>query len=122
MKFTESHEWVRSETDDTVIVGVTEFAQKELGDIVYVELPLVGANVIAGGEIAVLESTKAAADIYAPVSGTIVEVNGSLTESPDLINRAPEEGGWICKIRLSVPEELDAMMDREGYRSMLKGS
>lgn len=114
MKFTESHEWIEVESEIGK-VGVTQFAQKELGDIVYVELPKVNTNVARGKEAAVLESTKAAADVYSPVSGTIVEVNEALRTAPELINQSPEEQGWIFKIKLLNPSELDQLMDKDAY-------
>lgn len=118
MKFTETHEWV--EVNQGIgTVGVTHHAQKELGDIVYVELPQVGKQVKAGEEAAVLESTKAAADIYAPVSGEIIAVNEALKETAELINQAPEAGGWIFKLKLSEAAELDRLMDLEQYRTLL---
>lgn len=119
MKFTETHEWILVEKNIGT-VGVTEYAQKELGDIVYVELPEVGKKVASGDEAAVLESTKAAADIYAPASGTIIAVNEALSQKSELINQSPEENGWIFKIELSKPEELDALMDKTAYQSSLK--
>lgn len=120
MKYTESHEWIAVE-NDIGTVGVSDHAQKELGDIVYVELPQVGKQVKAGQEAAVLESTKAAADVYSPASGTILEVNASLNEDSGLINQSPEDRGWIFKIRLSNPTELDQLSDKETYLSKLKG-
>lgn len=116
MKFTESHEWIAF-TNGVGTVGVTNHAQHELGDIVYVELPKVGKEVKAGEEAAVLESTKAAADVYSPVSGTIVEVNSALNEASELVNRSPEAEGWLFKIRLKNPQELDALMDAGTYQS-----
>lgn len=116
VKFTESHEWIdTSASKDIGVVGVSQFAQKELGDIVFVELPEVGKQVKAGAEIAVLESTKAAADVYAPVSGTIVEVNERLSENPELVNASPEKEGWLFKIKLSNPAELSALKNRDDY-------
>lgn len=120
MKFTESHEWI--EVNNQVgTVGITQFAQKELGEIVYVELPKMNKAVSMGQEVVVLESTKAAADVYSPVSGTIIEVNESLKEAPELINKSPENSGWIYKIRLSDESELERLMDDKAYKSMLKG-
>lgn len=110
MKYTETHEWIDTK-EGIGTVGVTDFAQKELGDIVYVELPKVGKQVKAGEEIAVLESTKAAADIYSPVSGTIVEINQSLTNNSELVNKSPENEGWIFKIKLNAPAELNNLKD-----------
>lgn len=119
MKFTDSHEWIELEGKDNARMGITIYAQKELGDIVYVELPTIGKQVNAKQEIAVLESTKAAADIYSPVSGVIMEVNEKLSTAPELINQSPEKEGWICKIRLSNPTEIDLLMDSAEYQAML---
>lgn len=114
MKYSASHEWI-DVSGEIGTVGVTDYAQKELGDIVYVELPEVGKRVKAGEEAAVLESTKAAADIYAPVSGEIVAVNARLNDASELINQSPQKEGWIFKIKLSSPEELAALMDETKY-------
>ncbi len=122
MKFTDSHEWVELEGKGIARIGITTYAQKELGDIVYAELPLVGKQVNATQEVAVLESTKAAADIYSPVSGTIAEVNQKLTSSPELINQSPEQEGWIYKIQLSNAAEVDLLMDQAEYQAMLNGA
>lgn len=119
MKFSESHEWIET-NNGTATVGVTNYAQKELGDIVYVELPAVGKKVKKGEEAAVLESTKAAADVYSPVSGTITEVNQALVDSCDLINKSPETEGWIFKLSLDNPQELDSLMNSEDYLAKFK--
>lgn len=119
MKFTDSHEWIKQE-GESALVGVSAYAQKELGDIVYVELPRIGKEVNKGEEAAVLESTKAAADVYAPLSGTILEVNEVLKEKPELINQSPEVQGWIFKIKLSKPSEIDALMDQSTYQKMVQ--
>lgn len=119
MKFTESHEWIRVE-NGVGTVGVTQFAQKELGEIVYIELPKVGKQVRAGDEAAVLESTKAAADIYSPVSGEILAVNMALKEASEAINHSAESDGWIFKIKLSAPQELDALMSRDQYQQSIQ--
>lgn len=119
MKYTESHEWVRLE-GALATVGITDYAQKELGDIVYVELPAIGHSVQAGDEVVVLESTKAAVDIYTPVSGEIAEVNTSLRESPEKVNASAEGEGWLFKIKLSQPEQLEAFLDEKGYHKHLK--
>ena len=116
MKFSETHEWINVE-DGVGTVGVSNFAQKELGDIVYVELPQVGKTVKAGEEAAVLESTKAAADVYTPVSGTIVEVNTALTSASEMVNKSPEQEGWLFKIELSSPQELDKLLEAKDYQS-----
>lgn len=119
MKFTDSHEWIEIESGDVARIGITPYAQKELGDIVYVELPQVNKQVDAQQEVAVLESTKAAADIYSPVTGTIVEVNSKLNQQPELINQSPDKEGWIYKIRLSNPSEVDLLMDQAEYEALL---
>jgi len=119
MKFSDSHEWV-SVNGSIATVGVSDYAQAELGEIVYVELPLVGKQVRAGEESAVLESTKAAADVYTPLSGTIIEVNGALKEFPDLINRLPESEGWIFKVEMKNEGELTALKDENSYRNAFR--
>jgi glycine cleavage system H protein len=122
MKYTDSHEWIELETSHLAVVGVTQYAQKELGDIVYVELPTVGKTVNAGEEAAVLESTKAAADVYSPVSGSIAAVNEALSHSPELVNQASEKEGWLFKVQLSNPAEMDLLMDQTAYQAMLNGA
>ncbi|MFI5343684.1 MAG: glycine cleavage system protein GcvH [Chlamydiales bacterium] len=122
MKYAESHEWIEMETLDIGRVGVTNYAQKELGDIVYVELPTVGKTVRAGQEVAVLESTKAAADVYSPVTGLIVAVNPLLQRAPELINQSSEEQGWLYKIQLTNLAEMDLLMNLEAYQAMLNGA
>ena len=119
MKYTESHEWVDIQ-GNIATVGVTHHAQKELGDIVFVELPNVGSSVKAGEEIAVLESTKAAADVYTPVSGTVTEVNELLNDQPDLINSAPEKEGWIYKIELEDIREMEGLLPASEYELLTK--
>lgn len=109
-KYTETHEWIQVE-GDIGTVGITDHAQKELGAIVYVELPKVGAQVKNGEEAAVLESTKAAADVYSPVSGVIEKVNSALNDDSELVNRSAEKEGWLFQIKLSNPEELNALKD-----------
>lgn len=121
MNYTDSHEWIKLEAPKRARVGVSTYAQKELGDIVFVELPVVGKSVNAGEEAAVLESTKAAADVYSPVSGKILEVNQELTTKPELVNQSPEEAGWLFTIELSNPAEVDVLMDAEAYQAMLNG-
>lgn len=119
MKFSESHEWIELH-NGVGIVGVSNYAQKELGDVVYVELPKVGKRVKAGEEAGVLESTKAASDVYSPVTGTIQEVNQKLVEAPDLINHSPEAEGWIFKILIENVEELETLLEADAYRSQFK--
>lgn len=119
MKFTESHEWVELGSDGKVAtVGITDYAQKELGEIVYVELPIIGEKVKAGAEAAVLESTKAAADVYAPLSGTILEVNTKLSSASELVNHSPEKEGWLFKLTLSNPDELKQLLDSAAYHKL----
>lgn len=118
MKYTPTHEWI--EVNDGIgVVGVTDHAQKELGEIVFVELPTVNKEVTAGQETVVLESTKAAADVYSPVTGKIIEVNASLGLNPELINDSPEQNGWIYKILLYNPHEIDQLLDYQAYSSKL---
>ena len=118
MKYTETHEWVELK-DGIATIGVTQYAQKELGDIVYVELPKVGKAVKAGEEAAVLESTKAAADVYAPISGTIFEVNLKLNDASELVNQSPESQGWLFKLKPSNLAEVEQLMDEATYRAKL---
>ncbi|MDW6004616.1 glycine cleavage system protein GcvH [Vibrio mangrovi] len=119
LKFTDSHEWVLNHGDGTVTVGISEHAQEMLGDVVYVELPDVDSDVDAGDNFSLVESVKAASDIYAPVSGIIVEVNEELSDRPELINEEPYEGGWIAKIRMTDPAELEDLKDEEEYLNTL---
>ena len=114
--YTQEHEWIRVD-GDTATVGITDFAQGQLGDIVFVEVPQAGAQVAKGGDAAVVESVKAASDVYAPVSGEVVEGNGALEADPSLVNSDPEGEGWFFKLRLSDPSELDGLMDAEAYRA-----
>ena len=118
LKYAESHEWIRVE-GDIGTVGVTDHAQHELSDVVFVELPAVGASFEVKGMVAVVESVKAASDIYAPVAGEIVEINGALEGDPSLVNSSPYDRGWMFKIKLSQPEQLDALKTPEGYRSQI---
>ena len=118
MKFTDTHEWI-TVSQEIGTVGVTTHAQHELGDIVYVELPKVGKHVRKGEEAVVLESTKAAADVYSPVSGVIIEVNEALNETPELVNKSPEDAGWLFKIQIANMEELNALMDKEAYTASI---
>ena len=117
--YTDTHEWIEvSGTEGTV--GVSAHAQKELGEVVYISLPEVGRRVQAGQEVVILESTKAAADIYAPVSGVITAVNTKVKEVPDLLNQFPEGEGWIYKITLSNPAELSTLMSRDDYEKLVR--
>jgi glycine cleavage system H protein len=118
MKYTETHEWIDIQ-NGLGVVGITDHAQKELGDIVYVELPKEGKQIKAGEEIVVLESTKAAADVYCPISGTIIEVNTALSTASELVNQSPESKGWLFKIKPSDLEEIDKLLDDKAYQAML---
>lgn len=115
IKYAKSHEWVQVEDNGVATVGISEYAQQALGDVVFVELPKPGAKVSAGKEVAVVESVKAASDIYSPVSGEIMEVNTALQDAPELINSAPLAAGWLYKIKLGDSAELDALLDEKGY-------
>ena len=116
LKYLESHEWVNSTGDDEVSIGVSDHAQAELTDVVYLELPAVGKTVAKGDPVAVIESVKAANDIYSPVSGEVIEVNEALADEPELVNSDPFGAGWMFKVKLSDPSELEALMDAEAYR------
>ena len=118
-KFTKDHEYIRVE-GTTGIVGITPYAQDQLGDIVFVELPAVGKALKQGDEAAVVESVKAASEIYAPASGTVTEVNMALSGEPGLINSAPETDGWIYKLSLTNPAELDTLLDAAAYAELTK--
>ena len=114
--FTKEHEWIRVD-GDTATVGITDFAQAQLGDVVFVEVPEAGRQVSKGGEAAVVESVKAASDVYAPVSGEVTEGNQALVDAPDLVNTDAEGEGWFFRLRLSDPSELDGLMDADAYKA-----
>lgn len=120
VRFTKDHEWIRIE-GDVGVVGITDYAQKQLGDIVYVELPAVGAKFAKGAQAAVVESVKAASEVYAPAGGEIVAVNGALADSPATVNSAPENEGWFYKIKLANPADLNDAMDKAAYDAYLGG-
>ena len=115
LKYTKSHEWIRDNGDGTVTLGITDHAQELLGDLVFVEVPETGTGVEAGGEIAVVESVKAASDVYSPVTGEVIEANEALADAPESVNDSPYENGWICKIRLSDAGELEGLLDADSY-------
>lgn len=121
LKYLASHEWANLEPAGLVSVGITDHAQEQLGDVVFVELPDVGIKVSAGQEVAVVESVKAASDIYAPVSGTVVEVNDALGTAPELVNQSPYEQGWFFRIEPSDLTELDGLLDADGYADVIEG-
>ncbi|HKT97267.1 MAG TPA: glycine cleavage system protein GcvH [Paraburkholderia sp.] len=118
LKYTESHEWIRTEADGTLTVGITDHAQEALGDIVFLELPDAGRAVAAGDAVAVIESVKAASDIYAPVAGEIIESNTALVDTPDQVNGAPYES-WLFKIKPAADAKLDALIDAAAYEKAI---
>ena len=115
LKYAASHEWVRLEGDGTAVIGITDHAQAALGDVVYVELPEEGADIDAGAEVAVVESVKAASDIYSPVTSAVIEINPVLEEQPEAINQSPYADGWLFRVKLSSHNELDDMLDSDEY-------
>ncbi|MGO1297408.1 MAG: glycine cleavage system protein GcvH [Vibrio sp.] len=119
LKFTESHEWVRDNGDGTVTIGISDHAQELLGDVVFVELPEIDSEFDAGDAFSLVESVKAASDIYAPVSGTVVAVNEDLEDSPELVNDEPYENGWIATLKMNDAEELEALKVAEDYMAAL---
>ncbi|MDX7986555.1 glycine cleavage system protein GcvH [Xenorhabdus sp. 12] len=120
LKYTESHEWVRSEGNGEYTVGITEHAQQLLGDMVFVDLPDVGTEVNSGDDCAVVESVKAASDIYAPLSGEIIAINPELEETPELVNNEPYNEGWLFRIKTTDDSGLANLLDAEGYQSLLE--
>ncbi|WP_271270977.1 glycine cleavage system protein GcvH [Aliamphritea hakodatensis] len=118
-RFAPSHEWVLDNGDGTVTVGISDHAQELLGDVVFVELPEVGREVAAGEEFSLVESVKAASDIYAAVGGEVVEVNEALEDEPDLVNSEPFEGGWIAKLKVADAAELEKLLDAEAYAATI---
>ena len=119
LKYTESHEWVRTESDGTLTIGITDHAQEALGDVVFIELPPVGKTVAAGDAIAVIESVKAASDIYAPVSGEVTENNAMLSATPETLNSDPHGAAWLVKIKLANPSEVSGLMDATAYQAFI---
>jgi glycine cleavage system H protein len=120
MRYSKDHEWVKAE-GDTATLGITRYAAEQLGDVVYVELPEVGRRVKKGESAAVVESVKAASDVYTPVSGEVIETNGALEDTPQTVNEAPEAAGWFLKLKIADKSELDALLDEEAYRDFLEG-
>ncbi|MEE4254713.1 MAG: glycine cleavage system protein GcvH [Desulfuromusa sp.] len=119
LKYTEEHEWVLVE-DDIATIGITDFAQDQLGDVVFVELPEVGDNVEAGETFGVVESVKAVSDVYAPVSGEVVEINEDLLDEPETLNNSPYDAGWMVKVKLSDSSALDELMDVAAYQEFVE--
>jgi glycine cleavage system H protein len=120
LRYSTDHEWVRVE-DGKARIGITDYAQDALGDVVYVEIPEVGTSVEAKSKVSEVESTKSVSDIYAPVSGTLVEVNTDLADGPERLNEDPYGEGWICVIEMSDPTELDALLGADSYRELVEG-
>ena len=118
MRFTKDHEWVTLD-GDVATIGITAHAAEQLGDVVFVETPEVGKAVTAGDAFAVVESVKAASDVYAPISGEVIEANSGLSEAPETVNAAPEAGGWFAKVKVASAGEVEALMDRAAYEAYL---
>jgi glycine cleavage system H protein len=120
LKYTDDHEWVRIDGDDVVTVGITNFAQEQLGELVFVELPAVDSDVSQGDEAAVIESVKAAGEVKSPVTGTIIEVNDALPDSPELVNEDPTGAGWFYNVKMADPAELEGLKDQDAYQSYIE--
>jgi glycine cleavage system H protein len=121
LKYTKEHEWVKVE-GNTAVIGITEFAQAELGELVFVDLPATGKKVTQSGTLCVVESTKAASDVYAPISGSVVEVNSELSNDPALVNKDPFGAGWLVKLDGTSKEELGKLLDAKQYAELIAGS
>ncbi len=121
LRYSQEHEWVRAE-GGIAVIGITDYAQKELGDIVFVDLPAVGKKVSKGGTLGSVESVKAASDIYSPVSGTVEEVNAAVSGDPAAVNKDPYGAGWMAKIRMNDPAELDALLDAAAYGKLVESA
>jgi glycine cleavage system H protein len=120
-RYTDDHEWARVDEDGIVTVGITDYAQTQLGELVYVELPDVGRQVSKGEDAAVIESVKAAGEVKAPVSGTVAAVNDALTDNPEKVNEDPTGEGWFYTIEMSAPEELESLLDEDAYQELVEG-
>jgi len=120
LAYTKTHEWVQQDDDGSVLVGITDYAQESLGDLVFVELPEVGSKLSAGDACAVVESVKAASDIYAPVTGEVLEVNEDLTDSPELVNQDAYNSGWLMKIKLGDESDLDDLLNSDAYEQFIE--
>jgi len=121
LSYVSSHEWIRNEGDGIVTIGVTDFAQEQLGDVVFVELPDVGTQLTSEDEFGVIESVKAASDLFAPVSGEVIAINEQLDDDPELVNSDPYGDAWLLQIRLTNPEELEHLLDAEAYSQLCDG-
>ena len=121
LRYSRDHEWVATTEDDAVVrVGITDFAQEQLGDVVYVDLPAVGDSITSGESCGEVESTKSVSDLIAPVSGTITEINDSLDDSPETVNSSPFEDGWMYLVELSEPDQVESLMDSEQYVELIQ--
>jgi glycine cleavage system H protein len=120
LKYTKSHEWIRQEADGTVTIGITDHAQELLGDLVFVELPEAGSEVTAEDAVCVVESVKAASDVYMPISGEITEVNEALNDAPETINDSPFDDGWLFKVKPSAEVEMEELMDADAYQAEIE--
>ena len=119
LRYAKSHEWLRPEADGTATIGITDYAQSSLGDITFVQLPKVGATLKAGETFGVVESVKAASDLYLPVAGTVLAINSALDGAPEMVNSAPYEGGWMLKLKLADPAALGALLDPAAYTTLV---
>jgi len=118
-RYSRDHEWVRLE-GDVAVIGITDYAQEQLGDVVYVELPGVGKNLAKGAEAAVVESVKAASEVFAPIAGEVVAVNDALADEPALVNQSPEDAGWFLKVKPGDKSEVEGLMDADAYKAFLE--
>ncbi len=121
LKYTEDHQWIRLEEDNTAVIGITDYAQEQLGDVVYVEMPEIGRELGMGDEAAIVESVKAAGEIKMPLTGSVISVNENLEDEPELVNVDPEGDGWFMTISVQYPEEIEALMDENAYNEFLIG-
>ena len=119
LRYVKSHEWLKPSGDGTALIGITDYAQNSLGDITYVQLPKVGASLAAGQTFGVVESVKAASDVYAPVAGTVIEVNAALDSAPETVNQVPYEGGWMLKLKLADPASPSTLLDAAAYSKLI---
>lgn len=119
LRYAKSHEWLKLEADGTALIGISDYAQSSLGDITYVQLPAVGAELAAGDAFGVVESVKAASDIYAPVAGTVVEVNSALDATPEVVNQDPYGAGWLMKLKVANAADAEALLDAAGYGQVI---
>lgn len=119
LRYSDSHEWVQDNGDGTVTIGITDHAQQALGDVVFVELPEVGSTLTTGEEFGVVESVKAASDLYAPLAGEVLGINTLLEDAPESLNESPYDDAWLIKIRLAEPDELESLMDADSYTELV---